>query len=63
MAVRPVFRRHDAAGQTRYQELKQLARSQGRVLSGTPLPGRSSTGSSPQGAGEVVPKPSRCSNS
>jgi hypothetical protein len=36
MAVRPVFRRHDAASQTRYQELKQLARSQRRVLSGTP---------------------------
>lgn len=29
-------RRHDAAAQARYQELKQLARSQHRVLSGTP---------------------------
>ncbi|MFN2645656.1 MAG: GSU2403 family nucleotidyltransferase fold protein [Burkholderiales bacterium] len=28
--------RHDGASQTRYQELKQLARSQGRVLAGTP---------------------------
>lgn len=36
MALRPAFRRHDAASQTRYQELKQLARSQRRVLSGTP---------------------------
>jgi hypothetical protein len=31
-----IFRRHDAAGQTKYQELKQLARSQHRVLAGTP---------------------------
>lgn len=28
--------RHDASSQTRYQELKQLARSQRRVLAGTP---------------------------
>jgi hypothetical protein len=33
---RPLFRRHDAASQTKYQELKQLARTQRRVLSGTP---------------------------
>jgi len=31
-----LFRRHDAAGRAKYQELKQLARSQGRVLAGTP---------------------------
>ena len=30
------FRRHDAAGQAKYQEVKQLARSQARVLAGTP---------------------------
>ena len=28
--------RHDASSQTRYQELKQLARTQRRVLAGTP---------------------------
>jgi hypothetical protein len=31
-----VYRRHDAASQARYQEIKQLARSQSRVLSGSP---------------------------
>lgn len=31
-----LYRRHDAASQAKYQDLKQLARSQGRVLSGTP---------------------------
>jgi hypothetical protein len=36
MPGRALFRRHDAASQTRYQELKQLARSQRRVLTGTP---------------------------
>jgi hypothetical protein len=30
------LRRHDQASQTHYQELKQLARSQKRILSGTP---------------------------
>lgn len=35
MALRP-FTRHDPAGHARYQELKQLARSQGRVLPGAP---------------------------
>jgi hypothetical protein len=30
------FRRHDAASRTKYEELKQLARAQRRVLSGTP---------------------------
>lgn len=35
MAVR-LFRRHDAAAQAKYQETKQLARSQARVLAGTP---------------------------
>jgi hypothetical protein len=34
--TRTLFRRHDAASQTKYQELKQLARTQRRVLSGTP---------------------------
>jgi hypothetical protein len=34
-APRP-FARHDAAGQARYQEVKQLARGQARVLEGTP---------------------------
>jgi hypothetical protein len=34
--MRPLYRRHDAASQTKYQELKQLARAQRRVLSGTP---------------------------
>ena len=36
MASRPLFRRHDAATQTKYEDLKQLARSQQRVLAGTP---------------------------
>lgn len=36
MASRPLFHRHDAASQTKYQDLKQLARSQQRVLAGTP---------------------------
>lgn len=36
MARGPLLRRHDAASQTKYQELKQLARAQRRVLSGTP---------------------------
>jgi len=31
-----LYRRHDPAGQARYQELKQLARSQRRILAGTP---------------------------
>lgn len=31
-----LIRRHDAAGQARYQETKQLARSQTRILAGTP---------------------------
>lgn len=31
-----LFIRHDASSQTRYQELKQLARTQRRVLAGTP---------------------------
>jgi len=31
-----LFSRHDASSHTRYQELKQLARSQRRVLAGTP---------------------------
>jgi hypothetical protein len=31
-----LYRRHDAASQAKYQEIKQLARSQSRVLSGTP---------------------------
>jgi hypothetical protein len=31
-----LFARHDASSQTRYQELKQLARTQRRVLAGTP---------------------------
>lgn len=30
------YARHDAAGQAKYQEVKQLARAQARVLSGTP---------------------------
>jgi hypothetical protein len=34
--ARPLYRRHDAASQTKYQELKALARSQRRVLAGTP---------------------------
>jgi hypothetical protein len=36
MAAPRLFRRHDPASQTRYQDLKQLARSQSRVLAGTP---------------------------
>lgn len=36
MPRQPLFRRHDAASRTKYEELKQLARSQGRILSGTP---------------------------
>lgn len=35
MAAR-LFTKHDSAAQTSYQELKQLARSQARVLAGTP---------------------------
>lgn len=35
MAVR-LLRRHDAAAQAKYQETKQLARSQQRILAGTP---------------------------
>jgi hypothetical protein len=35
MAAKP-FTRHDASSHTRYQELKQLARSQRRILAGTP---------------------------
>ena len=31
-----IYRRHDSASQTKYQEVKQLARSQSRVLTGTP---------------------------
>ncbi len=31
-----LYRRHDAASQTKYQDLKQLAYSQSRVLAGTP---------------------------
>lgn len=33
---RALYRRHDAAAQTKYQDVKQLARSQSRVLAGTP---------------------------
>ena len=36
MPARALFRRHDAASQTKYQDLKALARSQRRVLAGTP---------------------------
>jgi hypothetical protein len=36
VAAARLFRRHDAASQTKYQEAKQLARAQTRVLSGTP---------------------------
>lgn len=32
----PLARRHDPASRTRYQDLKQLARTQARVLAGTP---------------------------
>jgi hypothetical protein len=31
-----LYRAHDAAGQAKYQEVKQLARTQARVLAGTP---------------------------
>lgn len=31
-----LYRKHDDAGHTKYQELKQLARSQSRILTGTP---------------------------
>ncbi|TAK80588.1 MAG: hypothetical protein EPO20_27730 [Betaproteobacteria bacterium] len=34
--MRSLFRRHDPVSQTKYQELKQLARAQKRVLNGTP---------------------------
>lgn len=33
---RALYRRHDAAAQTKYQDVKQLARSQSRILAGTP---------------------------
>jgi hypothetical protein len=33
---RPLFRRHDAASRTKYQDAVQLARGQKRVLAGTP---------------------------
>ncbi len=36
MPARALFRRHDPVSQTKYQELKQLARAQKRVLNGTP---------------------------
>ena len=36
MALATLFSRHDASSQARYQELKRLASSQRRVLSGTP---------------------------
>lgn len=36
MSLRALFRRHDAVSQAKYQELKQLARAQKRVLTGTP---------------------------
>jgi hypothetical protein len=36
MPARRLFARHDPASRTRYQDLKQLARSQRRVLAGTP---------------------------
>jgi hypothetical protein len=36
VATRPRYRRHDPAGQAKYQDLKQLARSQARILAGTP---------------------------
>lgn len=36
MPARLLFRRHDPVGQAKYQELKQLARAQERVLRGTP---------------------------
>lgn len=34
--ARALFRRHDSAGRTKYQDTVQLARSQRRVLAGTP---------------------------
>lgn len=36
MPARPLYRRHDASSQTRFQELKALAGTQARVLAGTP---------------------------
>ena len=36
MAARRLYRQHDPAGQARYQDLQQLARSQARVLAGSP---------------------------
>ena len=36
MSARLAYRRHDAASQTKYQDLKALAGSQRRILSGTP---------------------------
>jgi hypothetical protein len=34
--ARALYRKHDAAGQARYQDLKRLSHSQSRVLAGTP---------------------------
>ena len=36
MPSNPLFRRHDPAGQTKYQDLKRLAHSQERILAGSP---------------------------
>jgi hypothetical protein len=36
MPSTPIYRRHDPASQTKFQEVKQLARSQERILAGTP---------------------------
>ena len=36
MLTARLYARHDAAGQARYQEVRQLARGQARVLAGTP---------------------------
>ena len=36
MPARALYRRHDAASQTKYQDLKALARTQRRILAGTP---------------------------
>jgi len=36
VALKPLFRRHDTASRTKYQEASQLARGQRRVLAGTP---------------------------
>ncbi len=36
MSARALYRRHDAASQTKYLDLRALARSQRRVLAGTP---------------------------